>query len=305
MASNPVFHHSFMAMGTRMDVVFPDMDAEDGRDLCAEIAVLVEDIEQSLSHFRPDSPISRLNRDLEKQRDHVLEDEILFEALAIASEFNQATEGYFDPALGRVFDTGKNKDKAVSDSRGNMPFGFKHVHLDHKTKTVSCDITGIAFDFGAMGKGYALDHVREHLDICDVSSALICFGESSILAYGSHPAGHCWPLAITHPDDRKTLMHEFELIDASLSVSSTILNGGDDSGTLNRHILDPISGEPIMNGRIVAVAAKSATAGEVLSTALLAAPAPVRLRLLKHPAVISHAEFNFDEKTHQDIRSWH
>ena len=86
--------------------------------------------------------------------------------------------------------------------------GFRHVLLDAVKLTVKFLRPGLLLNFGAVGKGYALDRVAELLrrDF-GVDSALLSAGGSSVRALGAPPGEpRGWMAALRHPaDDGRTL----------------------------------------------------------------------------------------------------
>lgn len=57
----PVFHDSFFAMGTRLDLVIPETHPEEGRRCADEIRSEVNRLERKLSRFDSASSLSTLN----------------------------------------------------------------------------------------------------------------------------------------------------------------------------------------------------------------------------------------------------
>jgi thiamine biosynthesis lipoprotein len=118
-------------------------------------------------------------------------------------------------------------------------------------------------DLGGYGKGYALRQAGRLLEAEAVTRALINFGDSSILAAGTHPHGDCWPVGIADPctRERRGVMH---LRDCSLSVSGN-------RPAQPAHIVNPETGACVTGRKITAAVAKDPVDAEALTTALMAA----------------------------------
>src|SRR5687767_8987027 len=148
----------FFAMGTRAEVhlLWPD-DAARAAGSLRTVRQAIERVEASLSAFRPASPVCRLNTDLSRGEPARVDDPVLFEALDLACRMHTETCGLFDVTLGRV--TRSRIDATQRPTRT----GFDGVQLDCERREVRCTSPDIAFDFGGLGKGIALDHVRTAL----------------------------------------------------------------------------------------------------------------------------------------------
>jgi thiamine biosynthesis lipoprotein len=94
--------------------------------------------------------------------------------------------------------------------------------------------------------------------------AFINFGNSSVMALGSHPAGKPWLVGIDNPFSPGQILGTVELCDSSLSTSGNMPRH-------DRHIVNPHTGETFTGRRVVSVVAASDLDAEILSTALLLA----------------------------------
>src|SRR5262249_40389295 len=131
---------------------------------------------------------------------------------------------------------------------------------------VSLRRAGMAVDLGGLGKGLALDRIAARLRRDRCGSAMLNFGESSLLAIGRPPMGR-WTVVLRHPDGG--FVGEFPLAGRACSTSATF---GQAFGTRSRrvgHVLDPRTGRPVRARAQVTVLARSAAAAEAASTALI------------------------------------
>ena len=123
----------------------------------------------------------------------------------------------------------------------------------------------MTLDFGGFAKGYALERIKQLLIKETAGSALVNFGNSSILALGVHPFGDHWPVGLANPFRDGEEAYGFKLRDGALSISGH-------TPEHPRHIIDPGSGGYVARDGFVAVQGRSPLVAEVLSTALFAAP---------------------------------
>lgn len=149
--------------------------------------------------------------------------------------------------------------------------GWQKIRLEQQTDgtTVVSIPEEMQLDLGAVGKGVALDEIREVLEEHpEVSGAVISVG-GSILTCGSKPEGGAWQIAVTDP------------LDPSESVGVLTLDGGycvSTSGDYERyvevdgvryhHILDPRTGCPARSDVAgVTIVTKDGFLSDALSTA--------------------------------------
>jgi thiamine biosynthesis lipoprotein len=122
---------------------------------------------------------------------------------------------------------------------------------------------GMRVDLSGIGKGYAVDRVREMFHAVGVASALVNFGGSSIYASGAPPGRSGWQIAIR--DTQENIRGSIILRDRALSTSGTMGHYWTVGGTRYGHLIDPKIGRPVTEPRLATVVARSATAAEALS----------------------------------------
>ncbi len=156
-------------MGTRWSA---SVDADDTLDLAAlrqDLAAAVEQVDEQMSPWKPNSDLMRLNR--APVGDWVdLPAEIL-EVLDCALEIQRLSAGAFDPCVGALVDAwgfGAVRDapdaQAIRAARQSMPLtSHKCLELDRpsgrarKHANLQLDLCGIA-------KGYAVDRMAKALN---------------------------------------------------------------------------------------------------------------------------------------------
>lgn len=234
-----VLHRTFMAMHTRLSLVIPGSPADGA--LAHAIECHVVEHEQLMSRFG-DGSLAEINARAFAEAVRV--PEALWDILVQCRAHWQKTNGLFDIALGRM------NEVVFGDDEQTIRFAAPDVVLD----------------LGGVGKGIALKGVERLLREAGVASALVSFGESSILGLGCHPAGAPWPVSLA-----KAPQTVLALQDQSLSVSG---QGG------RHHIIDPRTGDWAEGPALAVVVAPCPIDAEVLSTALLIADAGERDEIL-------------------------
>lgn len=251
-----MFHRTFASMNTRLSMVLPSTDAQDGARCASGVQALLRDQEAIMSRFLADGDLAVLNR--EAAHGAVPVGEALWTILETCRRHHRLTGGAFDIAQGA----------------GRPGHGMRQLDIDPGARTVRFAEPGLQLDLGGIGKGIALDLVRQFLLDREVGQAFLSFGESSVAVIGSHPAGACWPVGVEHMFEPGTSLHRFELRDSAMSTS------GNRPG--EAHIVDPANGRALTGCRTVSVACTSAADAEALSTALFVLPAARRADVLRH-----------------------
>jgi thiamine biosynthesis lipoprotein len=133
------------------------------------------------------------------------------------------------------------------------------INFDFPRRRIRFLDSRVHLDFGAFGKGYALDRVAEILAENGVLHAIIHGGTSSVLARGFGQDGQAWRVALRDSEGGESGGF-VDLTDAALSCS-----GVNDQAD----IIDPRTGLPLAEAGSCAVVAPSAAEAEILSTAAI------------------------------------
>jgi len=266
------------AMATRFEIVLHGENPIALRAAGEEALDEVDRIEAQLSLYRSGSEVARVNAEAQQRPVRITPG--LFQLIERARELSRETNGAFDLTIaplvrcwGFMGGTGSMPEPAaVAEARAAV--GMQHVELDASKLTVRFKRPGMMLDFGAIGKGYAIDRAVGLLLETGVTSALIHGGTSTAFAIGTQPDGVRWKIAVTAPagdGDAKPLA-VVELKDESLSVSAVWGRSFRASEKTYGHIIDPQTGAPADGALLSAVVLPTATETDALSTALLTAP---------------------------------
>ena len=232
----------------------------------------VDRIDRLMSHYKADSPLSRINREA-AQHPVVVEPE-LFDFIAESIQYSRDSEGAFDITVGPLmkawgFFRGEGRLPAAGDlaaARGVV--GSRHVILDTARRTIAFDAPGVELDLGGIAKGYAVDRVVRLLRERHVTAALVSAGGSTIYGLGSPPGRDGWDVAVQDPfDARKTAFHT-SLKNRALSVAGSSEKSFESGGVRYSHIMDPRAGRPAQGVLTTAVISRTGTDGDALDDAL-------------------------------------
>jgi thiamine biosynthesis lipoprotein len=232
----------------------------------------VDRIDRLMSHYKRESPLSRLNR--EAGQHAVPVDPELFAFIKRSLQYSEASEGAFDITVGPLmkawgFFTGEGHlptDMELSAARRRV--GAHHLILDENERTIRFDVEGVELDLGGIAKGYAVDRVVESLRSQHVEAALISAGGSTIYGLGAPPGRDGWSVAIQDPTDAQKIAREVTLRNRSLSVAGSSEKSFEANGIRYSHIMDPRAGRPVQGMLSVAVLTDTGTEGDALDDAV-------------------------------------
>lgn len=265
----------FRAMGTDM-LACVDTDSNQPPAQLADVPNWFADWEQTLSRFRPDSELARLNRsDRPAQVSPVL-----WDVFQHALRAEHATEGLVTPTIAEaVIEAGYDRDFALvqsgvqslptlhrsletSDSGSRIVPALTTIEWDESAHTIHVS-AGIQLDFGGIAKGWAAQQVVKRLQIHG-SALMNCGGDIAIS--GSLLDGSPWEIGVHKPFDRESGYVEMLYFHEACGVASSATDRRrwTQSGQTRHHIIDPRTGQPaetdVVHATVVAQTAAEAEA---------------------------------------------
>jgi thiamine biosynthesis lipoprotein len=260
------------AMACRFEILLPDSSLAAA---AGEALALVDDLEQQLSVFKPDSELSAINRSACERPVEV--EHGLFALLETCARLWAETSGSFDAAQGALSAlwrccrkegrAPRPEEIEAAVSQG----GMQHVILDPPRKTVAFTRPGVALNLGAIGKGYAVDRICHHLRAGGVRNALAHAGHSSIFAMGGPAPGQPWLVSVENPQSPDEPIAKIALRDQAMATSAATHQAYEVDGHRYGHIIDPRIGRPagwradkVLSATAIA---STATEADALSTA--------------------------------------
>lgn len=231
----------------------------------------VDRIDRLMSHYKPESPLSRLNRDAGDGP--VAVEPELFDFIADALRYARDSDGAFDITVGPLmkawgfFRGGGRIPTPEELALARERVGYRHVVLDAQARTIRFDRPGVELDLGGIAKGYAVDRVVALLRREHVAAALVSAGGSTIFGLGAPPGREGWEVELQDPIDSDRAALTVRLRDRALSVSGSSEKSFEKDGVRYSHIMDPRAGSPVQGVLSVAVLTPTGTAGDALDDA--------------------------------------
>ncbi len=229
------FEH--LAMSTTFELMLADSDKQMAQSAAYAVFRKVDALEGIISRFLDASEVAMISR-LKPGETFCVAPELM-ELLLISTQLCAATNGAFDVSVGGVMDVLRevgNRWKGLTDEERSSALataGMSRLILDPDNNLVAVkpDALGretpLELDFGAIGKGYALDLAAELLQQdWDYSDFLIHAGTSTVLVKGSMGDGEPgWPIGVGGEWRERAGLHNVRLTDGSISGSGFEVKG--------------------------------------------------------------------------------
>ena len=252
-------------MGTRIAVELWHEDAVQAEAAIDAVIAEMHRIDALMSHYKPESQLSRINRDAATAPVKV--DAELAGLIARALEFSELSGGAFDityASVGYLYDYRERRHPSEAQIQAALPaISWRHVVVDREASTVRFLMPGVRIDLGGIAKGYAVDSAAQILRARGIQNASITAGgDTRILG---DRRGRPWIVGIRHPDDPNRVIARIPLEDAAISTSGDYEHYFDEGGVRYHHIIDPHTGKSPVGVRSVTVIGPEAVITEGLT----------------------------------------
>ena len=247
------------------------------------VDALLEEVNQQMSTYRPDSEVSRFNRAPADEWFDVspATAEVVTEALEVSRE----TDGALDITVEPLVELWNFGPAGVSDAPGETEFhvpdqetinsalervGWQKLSVQLDPPALRKSVEGLEIDLSSVAKGYGVDRVAEFLEDHGVSDYMVEIG-GEVRAAGQRPDGRPWRIGIERPEtDRRQAQWVVPLANAGLATSGDYRNYFVYDGHHYSHILNPSTGRPVGHSAAsVSVLSDSCMQADAWATAML------------------------------------
>lgn len=257
-----------------------------------QIDSLLTAFDLSLSTYRPDSKISKIN----SGDSTVVVDEFFTETFQLSNQIYKETNGLFDPTIGvlvNAYGFGPNK-KQENLSEKQIDSLLQFVGFDKITlnanKTISKRHKETFIDFNAIAQGYSVDVVVNYLRSKGIENAIVEIG-GELFALGKNTIDNKnWIVGIDDPlqkPEERTLIAKVNLENLGMATSGNYRKVMIDEKTGKKfvHIINPKTGLAQKNNVLSAtVLSKSSAISDGYATAfMLMSLEESKVFLEKHP----------------------
>ena len=270
----PVYHSSFFAFGTLVELTVRSADRERIQQAEALLVREFEAMHQALT-LHEDSPLLRLNQVLETG-ESVVAEPLVLELIRISRPYYESSGGLFNPALGRLVrewgfheeDGGAVPAPERLQAYVTDPPGMEHLRVEGAR--VHSTHAALWLDFGGIAKGYALEQLVDRLREMGLQQLILNAG-GDLRVLGRNGA-RAWCVGIRDPREAGQVI-------ASVAVEDgeSVFTSGDyeryfmHEGVRYHHILDPETARPATGVASVTVIHREATLADAAATAIFVA----------------------------------
>lgn len=268
-------HHLIRAeyiMGTIYKIEVYDNDISKAEKAISQAFKEIRDCDKILSDYRKDSELTKV---LEEASSHPVKvSDYFFEITERSIYFSKITNGLFDITVQPLVDLWgfKNKEfKKPTDlqiKKVKEFVGYKNIILDSQNKTIFIKDPRVKMDFGAIGKGFAVDKALKILKKNNIKSAFID-SVSNQYYLGTPPNNKYWKVGIKDARNNQKIIKYLYLKDKTVSTSGDYEQFFIENGQRFTHIINPITGYPIKEAIASTIISDNATDADALSTSVL------------------------------------
>ena len=192
------------------------------------------------------------------------------EVLRLAQGSHVATSGVFDITILPLVELWRN---AAERNLTPSPESLRFARAESAWDQIRIDGDGVAktlsstrVDVDGIAKGYAIDKTLALLQKSDLSGGLVEIG-GDLKVFGAGPTGETWTVAIRSPFEDQ-VWAEIEIQEGAVCTSGDYARYLEIDGRRFGHILDPRSGQPVVETQAVTVVGRDAATADVWATAL-------------------------------------
>ncbi len=266
-----LYERSFYSMGSTVELKFYSPSEELFHRIVDACVERTREIDWLFSNYRDDSILAQVNRNAGVTPVPVPGEFLRLVRTSI--RYSELTEGAFDITIGSLFELWRAETKAgrlparsrIRDALGCT--GFQKIKIDEVKSQVLLDGDCVRLDFGAIGKGYAVDEMVKIARENGISRGLVNFG-GNIYAMDPPAGRKSWDVGVRKPGSGNKIISKLDLMRKGVATSGDYERYFEHEGKRYSHIINPKTGWPAEDVTSVVAVSKSATEADVFSTAV-------------------------------------
>jgi FAD:protein FMN transferase len=251
--------------------------------LKTEVDDRLKEVNRQMSHYQPDSELSRFNRAPAKTPFKVSPE--FARVMRFSLELNRRSDGAFDPTLAPIINLwgfGEKTDQRAVPPEAELRAAMRTTGCQHLSVTANDelvkDLPELTINLSAVAKGFGVDEMVKVLRghrLTNIYAAIA--GE--VRGLGHNPRGANWQVGISAPISN---WREGDPMAAVVSLSNQAISTSGDyqkffvdaQGRRLCHILDPKTGWPVQHnvGGVSVVAPDNMTADALTTTLFVLGP---------------------------------
>ncbi len=268
-------------MGTLVRVELWSEERAAGEAAIAAVMERMHQIDETMSPFKPESELSRINRDASTAAVPISRS--MVDVIARSIEFSELSEGAFDitfASVGHLYDYRlriRPNDQELAQARAAI--GFRNLILDPQACTIRFARPGVRIDLGGFAKGLAVDDGAAILRSRGVRNGIVTAGGDSHLL--GDRRGRPWTIGIRDPRKAGEMVAVLPLQDVALSTSGDYERYFEQDGVRYHHLIDPATGKSPSGVRSVTVVAPDGLTSEALTKCVFVMGVEKGMRLIE------------------------
>ncbi|MYF48462.1 MAG: FAD:protein FMN transferase [Candidatus Dadabacteria bacterium] len=266
-----LYERSFHSMGSTVELKFYSPSEELFHRVVDACVERTKEIDRLFSNYRDDSVLAEVNRNA-GARPVPVPGEFL-RLVRISVNYSEITGGAFDITIGSLFELWRAETAA-----GRLPeksrihsalrcTGFRKIKIDEAKSQVFFDTDCLRLDFGAIGKGYAVDEMVRIARQNGITRGLVNFG-GNIYAMNPPAGKKFWYVGVRKPGSGSEIISNIDLVNKGVATSGDYARYCEHGGKRYSHIIDPRTGWPAGDVTSVVAVSRTATEADVFSTAV-------------------------------------
>lgn len=266
----------FFVFGTRVLVTLADVDEETADLAFTHLQSRFQDWHRDWHAWEP-GKLTQIN-DALAQGQSIAVDTELAELIRLSQYAENSSQGRFNPTIGRLiglwgFHTSNypisGPAPAAADIADLVRLNPSTSDLTWSEEKLSSSNPAVQFDFGGIGKGYAVDLACRIIKSLGVANAIVNAG-GDLRAFGLH-GDRPWRVAVENPLGGVLGGLEIRQDEAVFTSGNYARYRETDNQQRYPHILDPTTGWPASNVMSVTVVAEEGWLADAAATAIIVA----------------------------------
>ena len=227
--------------------------------------VRIQQLDECLSNYRPDSEVNRLSASSPHAMPVPLTADV-WQVLQRSEQYSRLSEGAFDATVGpvtKLWRRARRTREMPQPSccrRARAAVGYTALKLDAEHHTAQMLRPEMLLDLGGIAKGYALDAALQTLREHGVTRALLD-GGGDLLAGEPPPDKPAWTIGVADIAGQTDESSSIECSGQAVATSGDLFQFVEIDGVRYSHIVDPRTGLGLTHRSTVTVLAADAHRG--------------------------------------------
>jgi len=285
-------------MGTAIRVELHCDHPASAQAAIAAVMAEMHRIDAAMSPYKPESELSRINRDASRTAVGVSTE--LLDLITRSIEFSRLSQGAFDityASVGHLYDYRLGIAPAPAElEAARQAIGWQHLVVDRRAGTVQFSRPGVRIDLGGFAKGYAVDRCGAILQRRGIEHAVVSAGGDSRIV--GDRRGRPWTIGIRDPRRDSAVVAVLPLEDTAVSTSGDYERYFERDGVRFHHVIDPRTGRSPDAIRSVTVIGPDGCATEALAKCVFVIGIEGGLRLIEAQAGTDAVVVDADGRLH-------